>query len=359
MPDCLENIIGLTDIDCNCYEGDKPVDWDDLNDSETGFYLTDPDFGFPVVEEINGTGNCGNGTLFDMLQRARTKAINAFRADLGAAVLKRHRNAVQFRGTIGKTNSNGLITIAENYAGVQILPKPFNDAKFVLEAIYLGLNVADTVTVTIASNEDEVDTPLFTPDTVNITTQANKYPRQALATPLELPFWQMTDAQALKYLIYYTMPAGAKAMSNAFTCCSAKPGWRRHMEVYGLGTNDLTQTGGLLSSAQGIVLEGYTTCNEVGWLCRLDNIGGYSTKQVVGRAIQHKGGAFLVSGIIDSQQINRFTLKPKEELYARRNSLQAEYMNAVDWIANNLPIEAMDCLECKSNKKHETRQLLV
>ena len=131
------------------------------------------------------------------------------------------------------------------------------------------------------------------------------------------------------------------------------------MEVYGLATDDLTQAGGMLASANGIVLEGYTLCSEVDWFCRLDSIGGYSTKQLVGRAVQHKGGAFLVSGVIDSQQINRFTLKPKEELYARLNTLQSEYMNAVDWIANNLPIEAMDCLECKSAKKHESKALLV
>lgn len=359
MPDCLANIVGLTDIDCNCYEGDQPVDWDDLNASETGFYLTDPEFGFPIVEEINGTGNCGSGTVFDMLEKARTKALNAFRADLGAAIMRRHRNAVQFRGTIGKLNSGGLVTIPNTYAGVQILPRPIHGAKFYLEAIYLGLNVSDTVTVTIASNEDEVDTPLFTPQTVNIATTANKYTRHALATPIELDFWRMTAPQELRYFIYYTPPAGSKAMSNTFTCCGNKPNWRRHMEVYGLATDDLTQAGGMLASANGIVLEGYTLCSEVDWLCRLDSIGGYSTKQLVGRAVQHKGGAFLVSGVLDSQQINRFTLKPKEELYARRDYLQKEYMNAVDWIANNLPIEAMDCLECKSAKKHESKALLV
>lgn len=359
MPDCLQNIVGLTDVDCNCYEADKPETWDDLNDSETGFYVTDPEFGFPIVEEINGTGGCGAGTLFDMLSRARTKAINAFRADLGGAIMKRYRNNVQFRGTIGKTNSSSLVSIPQAYAGVQILPRPLRDGVFVLEAIYLGLNVSDTVTITIASNEDDVDTPLFTTETLDITTTANKFKRQALATPLELPFWLMTAPGTLKYLVYYTMPAGAKAMSNAFVCCGSAMPWRKHMDVHGLATDDLTETGGLLGSANGIVLEGYTSCNEVEWLCRLDNIGGYSTKQIVGRAIQHKAGAFLVSGIIDSPQINRFTLKPKEELYARRDYLQKEYMNAVDWIANNLPSEATDCLECKSDRKHEVRQLLV
>lgn len=360
MPDCLDNIIGLTDVECECYAGDLPEDWAEVNVSETGFYLTDPEFGFPIVEEINATGNCGGGTLYDMLETARNKAIKAFRADLGMAIMKRHRNVVQFRGTIGKLESNSRVRPAEDYVGVQLLPRPLRDGKFVLEAIYLGLSVADTVAVTIATNEGNVDTPLFTPVTVDITTQANKFVRKELDTPLELPFFQMTNAEDLRYLIYYTPPAGASVLSNRFTCCSKSPAWRQHIQAHGLSTNDITEfEPGKLGNAMGVVLEGYTVCNEVGWLCRLDQIGGYSVKQLAGRAIQHKGGAFLVSGILDSAQINRYTLKPKEELYARRDYLQKEYMNAVDWIANNLPSEALDCLECKSANRHQVRQMIV
>jgi len=109
----------------------------------------------------------------------------------------------------------------------------------------------------------------------------------------------------------------------------------------------------------GLALEGYFTCSEVEWLCRLDEIGGYNTQQVVGRAIQHKAAAQVISDILQTNKINRYTLKPKEELWGRRQYLNGEYANAVNFIAQNLPAEAMDCLECKSSQRHRRTSLLV
>lgn len=365
MPDCLQNIVGLTDRDCACYDGSKPANIADLNASETGFYITDAEFGYPVIEEIDATGNCGDGLMWDMLINARTKALLAFRGDLSAAILKRHRNSVSFQGMIGKASASGADSLTETYIGHQILPRPLRDAVFVLEAVHLGLSAAHAVTVTVESNEYKSNAPEFTAATVVINSVAGKFVRAAFPTALRLPFYNASMQGDLKYFVHYTPPAGVKALSNRFTCCSMRPKWESMMDVWGIRSNDLEESGedgrprGKGIAANGLILEGYVTCDEVEWLCRLDNIGGYATKQVVARAIQHKAGAFLVSGIIDSAQINRFTLKPKEELYARRDYLQKEYMNAVDWIANNLPGEAVDCLTCKSAANFRVKQNIV
>lgn len=361
MADCLENIIGLSGKDCSCYEGDKPAEFATLNASDTGYYITDPEFGFPVMEEIDLTGNCGDGTIWDKLINARTKALLSFRTDLAAALAERYRHKLQTKERIfGKLEATTTTPLGNTYAGLSLFPKPFRDAKFILEAVYLGLDVAEDVDFTITTNQHDISGPtVWTDETFTLTTVAGKFTRKALDTPLEMPFFSQYNSDNLVYHIGYEVPTGASAMSNKFYCCGNKPSWMNFMGICGWTYDSLVDipTGGTFP--QGMALEGYFSCNEIDWLCRLDSLAGYSTKSVVGRAVQHKAAAILVSDILASGKINRWTLKPKEELWGKRRYLNGEYVNAVQWIAANLPPEATDCLECQPQSGYKKKSILV
>lgn len=361
MADCLQNIVGLTDKDCGCYEADKPEGFDSLNLSSSGYFITDPEFGFPVMEEIDLTGGCGDGTIWEKLIRAREKALLAFRTDLSAAMASRYRNKLQTKETIlGKLEATTSSDVSSAYAGLGLYPKPFRDAKFILEAVYLGLNVATDVTFHITSNMKDISgvTP-FTDQTFTLTTVAGKFTRKALDTPLEMPFFSKYNSQNLRYYVAYEVPEGAKVLANKFYCCGNRPSWFNFMGITGFQYDSLEDipVGG--SFPYGMALEGYFSCDEIDWLCRMDTLAGYTTESVVGRAIQHKAAAILISDILASSKINRFTLKPKEELWGRRKYLNGEYTNAVQWIASNLPPEATDCLECQPQSGFRKSSILV
>jgi len=364
MADCLQNIIGLTDQTCACYEDDKPVDFATQNATDTGYYITDPEFGFNLLEEIDATGNCAGADVWEKLIAARAKAIAAFRTDLSAAVNDTHRHVLQTKDRmIGRLQYTSYNAVSDTYAGIVLKPRPYRDAKFVLQAIYLGLDTATDVTVTIKTNsEDIANASTFSEQTVTITTQANKFVRKALDTPLELPFYSIQNPDDLKYFIYYEVPEGARPLANKFYCCGKKPGYWQHLHACGMLTSQVTDTDEISDSGNsphGVALEGYFSCSEVEWLCRLDELAGYSVQSVVGRAIQHKAAAFLISDILSSNKINRFTLKPKEELWGRRKYLNKEFSNAVQWIAGNLPSEAMDCLACKNGERFRPAPIMV
>jgi len=165
------------------------------------------EFGYSLFEEIEATGNCSDSTLWERLIAARTKAIRAFRTDLSAAVNTTHRHVLQTKDRmIGRVQATSTNAVGSTYAGVTLKPNPYRDAKFVLQAVYLGLDTSTDVTITIKTNsEDIANASTFTEQTLSITTQANKFVRKALGTPLELPFYSIQNPDDLKYFIYYEM----------------------------------------------------------------------------------------------------------------------------------------------------------
>ena len=58
---CLENIVGLSETACNCWDAEKPVDFDALNASSSGLYVAAADT-IPL-KWANSSADCENGGL--------------------------------------------------------------------------------------------------------------------------------------------------------------------------------------------------------------------------------------------------------------------------------------------------------
>src|SRR3990167_8438397 len=113
MLDCLQNLVGLTDKQCDCFEGSKPTDFDALNESETGYYLTDGDYGMPLLDAVFSAIDCGDGdNLWDVLIEARTSAINSVYTDLQSALLQFYDKTIQpFTGLVGQRRATSTKNI--------------------------------------------------------------------------------------------------------------------------------------------------------------------------------------------------------------------------------------------------------
>jgi hypothetical protein len=362
MP-CIDNIIGLTDLDTSCF-GDKPSGWADTNASDTGYYLTDPKHGFSVLEEAFSTLPAGQTTVWEMLIRARSKAIMKFKTDLGAAIRNLYYQRTPDRVTIGKVKDSSVQWSTSDFMGIELTPEPIRYGSFFLTHIYLGLDTSGAIDVKIASNEaDRVSSgDAFSEQTVNITAVANKFVRHELTTEIELPLYSNIRTQDLRYRIYYE-PSGQKPINNNFYCCSDRPHWKKVMGAHGFAVSSSRWAAkdfeGASTGAQGLAIEGHFKCDTVQYLCDLDNIGGEDVQEVAAVTILNLAASFLISDILDSGKINRFTAKPKEELWGRRQRHEGEYNNNVMWLANNLPRAATDCLTCKESKRIQKRSILV
>jgi hypothetical protein len=343
--DCLSNLIGLTDRTCDCWDDSKPETWADVNASDSGLFVTDPEYGYEALDRIFANADCGDGSIWDLLQRSRTKAISNFVTDLGAQIQSLYKNRAQFAGTIGRPNASRVEPRGQEYIGMILYPRLLQGAKFIVTHIHIGTNFSGDVDVVLTSNNGDY----FTPVTTTITGIANRFVRAAVDTPIELPFYSAYREGDLRYYAYYSTAGGTiQPLGNSFYCCGGKSKHEKFLKAGGFGVDTLTDLGEVTakgSGANGLSLEGYLYCSGVDWLCDLDTIGGYSLKMVVARAIQMKAAALLYSMDNDSTRINRFT-EPSSGNIDRMIRLNELYFNQIVWISQNLPVSAVDCLLC-------------
>lgn len=358
MLDCLQNLVGLTDKECACFDESELAGFAELNESETGYYLTDEDYGLPMLESIYAGIDCGDETnVFSVLNRARTFAVNAIYTDLQAALRQRFDQTVTaFSGLVGQRRAGGTRTVGASATTIGQLwqPKGVKDGKFVATHIWVGVDTAGPLTISISSNE-----PDFVPfsQTVTVAT-GGVFQKFALTAPVELPLYSKnTDYGSgsncgVRYAISYPS-AGLKPMSNVFSCCGGmNTGWKAHIVAGGFETSDLD---GLLDNcgytcngyAQGLAVEGYLGCDNLQWLCELKELNGKDLRDVLARAVQHKGAQNLAQHILDSTNINFWTTLNRESLYGKRNHAKAQFDILISWIADNLPNGVTGCYKCR------------
>lgn len=357
MADCLDLLVGLTDNDCNCYTTSRPATY---NTSTSGYYITDADEGFNVLEAVAMGIPCGDATIWDALNQSRDKAIIRLRTDFIDKLREVRRPRLNtFNSVIGKITANQIMATAYPYAGVKILLQEVKGGSFFIDEFWVGLNVTTTFNLVVASND-----PNFIPITVPVTSEAYKFKQKVLDSPIELPMYSElvlnnTGDERLKYYIYYEIPAGAQPLNNRWVCCGANPTWKAHMDISGFTTNDVTipiESGGG-GSAMGIAMKGYFKCDDLDWFCELDKEAGVGYRNVVARAIQAKSAAYLLNYVLNKQDVSQYTLMNRDEMHDKRAYLEIRYKEYVEWLTDNYPTRANDCYICI--KRQEIKGILI
>lgn len=361
MLDCLTNLVGLTDKECSCFDDSQPADFDEINASETGYFLTDEDYGLPLLSAVYSAIDCGDGaTVFSVLQKARAAALKSIYTDLQAAMLNFYDRAVRpFYGLIGQRKANGSRTVTNQTVGQLWRPNHIKDASFVASGIWLGATQAGSIEIKISSNDPDFDE--YT-QTVDYTT-AGRFQYFALTTAQTLPFYSRnTDGAGcasdcgLQYAISYVLPSGAKPLDNVYSCCGNRnTEWKQYMTAGGFETSDLAT---LIEScnttrngyAMGLAVDGYLTCDNLQWLCELEELNGYELRDVLARAIQFSATVYLAQHILDSSNINFWTVLNRESLYGKRNHAKKKFDDYMLWIAENVPPGMTGCYKCKPSQ---------
>lgn len=357
MSDCLDNLIGLTDVDCECFEDDRPEDYDT---STSGYYLTDADEGFNILEALASGLPCGDANIWDAMVKARDKAIVRLRTDYVDKLREVRRPRLNtFNSVIGKITANQIVATAFPYAGVKMLLQEVKGGEFVIEEFYIGLDKTKTVTLNIVSND-----PLFTPIQVTGTTEAGKFKSIEPDNPIVLPMYSdlvlnNTGDERLKYWIWYEIPTESQPLNNRWVCCGANPNWKAHLDISGFTTNDVTvpiESGGG-GSAMGIAIRGYFKCNDLDWFCNIDKEAGISYRNVLAKALQAKSAAYLMNYVLNKQDVNQYTLMNRNEMHDKRAYLEQRYLDYMTWLIDNYPTKANDCFVCI--KKIERKSLMI
>lgn len=335
--DCLDNLVGLTDRECDCISGGQPSGW---NDSESGYYLTDSEYGMPLMDAVFANLDCSQTTVWDQLDKARTQAIRDFQGELLQMLNhSREQKIPGWKGLIGKTDGVFGGT-GRTYTGIQLRPKyRSRDAYFVVTGLMLAIETPGSYTLEITSNDPE-----FVPitDTAVITSQ--QWQRHTFATPIQLPFYKINE-ESLRYT--FTLQAnGSRFRFNKPYCCQ-KPIWTHYFDWGGFANDSIDNERNYCgTNFGGMAIEGYFDCKKLDWLCNLTELNGLDLQDLIARCIQIKGAIKLATNILESGRINYWTVLAPEMLAARRTMLQEKYKEYMEWMIKNLPGNVSGCWGC-------------
>ncbi len=348
---CLDTLVGLSPDEHACWTTDPPSGY---GTSGSGYYLTDQDYGVTVMDgsEVDGWG---------ILTAAREQAVREVKTDLLALIMARFDSALYpFNGWVGKLKHTGTNSAADGaYIGLRIRARRQKGVVLVLDEVRLGLDTAGPHSVTVASND-----PLFVaPAALSVAHSANAFEGDSWPSGgVSLPLWTETDET--DWIEYYVAieRGSAAALNNKLWCCAAAPEWRGHFEVAGFSADSAApETAGAFSSmGNGMAIKAHLTCQNLDWLCELEQLNGYYLSDVLARAIQQRAAAIVCAALLETPGIAVGSGFNAKVLIDRRNFLNPKSAEKLQWIAENLPAKGVtDCFKCKPSKLFHTSKILT
>ena len=370
---CFENIIGLSRRYCPCVD-DRPID---AGISASGLYLDElPGLGLRMADSAK---DCGDDGLWTMLDRARSNAILDFRADLGRAILQgtdaRRRDGISTIGMEKNAHRTGH-ALNFNYHGLTIQTAKVKGGRFRVLAIGTAFKgtVPATIDVSVYARREEATEVL---DTYTVNAQSGKIIWTDLPEPLELSMSELAVGHP-RFWFLYEPPEGLQAMNCEISCgCGGfKPSWNERSPQYessnqkngmlwaewamaaGIRGNDLDARveWGTCNPSQGLMLKVQFECDITSTFCPdTPNYEYDAVQQVMAHAVRFKAGADLITQLLNSTRIDRYTMTAGEALAATRDGYMTEYTNRVSGFLgphfsefNNINAYG-DCRRCKDH----------
>jgi hypothetical protein len=169
----------------------------------------------------------------------------------------------------------------------------------------------------------------------------------------------------LTYWFTIEQADGTRVKSIKNFCCGNRPIWTQYFNVHRYTKDEAPDTtntpilNGCSSYSDGLALTLHLDCDETNWLCRMEEISGYSAYHAAGRSIQAAAAAGAIATVLQSNQINRYTLQPPDALNSVYKHRMEVYETNMRWLASNLPKDATGCLECADKVSFRTQTILV
>jgi hypothetical protein len=371
---CLETVVGLSRTACACWDTGKPVDF---NTSESGLFVSD----LVPLQMANSAADCEQGGVWDIMQTARTNAINTFLAELPATLNKNWTPTLTpFLGWAGSNKFNSSLSVLQNgnFVGLRLVPHQIKGGVIILRSVELaleGLAFPAVVNVQVYSNRD----PTLVLGTAAVTlTTSGKFYAANFATPVTLDISDKDSAGRtyvdpyLEYYIVYSMPVGGRYVNNTINeggcnfCMGRNAAdvnrltpYVQYVSLAGVENDTIagmTTPRNLTQNANGLRLNADYGCQQISWLCDLTfditaiGAGNHSDfARSIAICLQQKMGEYVADAILKSGNINSMTILSTEAMLGKLQSCRKNYNLALVHIADNMPQDLTDCLACKES----------
>jgi len=342
--ECLEQIIGLSETTCDCFDP-KPADYDKSN---SGLFLDQlPGIDLQIAASPSP---CEKGGVWDLMSLARKNAIKEFQTDLFACIASVSKaKRKNYRGTIGEPDWTMIETPGGNYVGWKLTSPNIKDAYIRIKSITTIMDSNATFDIQVYSNIDQELVHTFT----GIQSEALKRKKNDV-DDLVLPLFDEKCGEELIYYIVY-QPTTFSPLDNDIDCgCGSKDrSYLQFFELDGTYGNDPSTKSGQenfveFSKAQGLCIQADVFCRLDDAICQYTVDNHDPMFQVMAKAIQFKAGEFMAEYILQSGNINRYTLLSKERLWGKRNHYQTQYNTRIMALCGDVDLTNSDCFSCEN-----------
>lgn len=357
--DCFTNIIGLSRIDCECF--DENINWDE---SYSGLYVDEAEgLSLKMVDAVKDCENDNN--IWLLMDTARSNAIRQFVSDTNMRLLQKYQLArSNFYGNIGRLDYKKDLVINNTYAGIRIATANVVGGWMKIKEITTLFSGVSTRTLTIYNNLNEVV------DTVNIDTVDG---RKVNPVNIVLPLWD-TRTTALEYYFVYAVNPAIPCKNNDIncsTCSGVKYSFDMDHPYYKSVSNKLAgwSKWAMIGEWSGDTLDFSDVCTfadntmnglsiGVDFYCDLSKQYCFDNPDItdpifitVAFALQYLTAHKLLIEIISSPNVSRYTMVGTEGLQSLIAYHKGKYDEAIDWLIKNANTQNTDCLACRDNIK--------
>jgi len=337
-PSCFDHIIGLIPAE-NCLEGYQ----DEYSESLSGLFLSE-------LQGIKINDTCGLD-VFELMLKARRNAILTVKTDITVLSSSNVQPArVPFSGDIGGVtfnrikNTDGfygmrLFTSIEGarikYTGIKFMP--YSSGNFVLN-VYSDFELLATVPITGCTAKRPKVVTFSTPIVV---TQGSTY------------FIVQGD---LTYAGKMQCCGHTSWCFNIDKPCynSSKPVWQKWVMAAGIHGADVNDRADWRTCVEnyGMAVMASFTCNMDELLCSdFSDFENNENDRALAFAILYKTGEYFLNAIIDTGEVNRFTLLGSDALDFNREEYLKRYQQMILWYSDNLDLSRNDCFICKGRSR--------
>lgn len=349
--DCLKNIIGITNTDCLCVlDGLTDDQKAAIKVSESGLFLDELEGGLSL-RAVKYLDACQN--FAQMALAARDTAIKKIYADIMVALSQKYKAGKQaFTGQIGRPSYTRTMNGQSQFQFLRLRAAENTDAVLKITGLRIIVDRVATFHVRLLKtfSGGNQGTEIMN---VEITSLANAYTTIPLPNdqPLSLPLMDNGTANDY-YLVWDRVEAGgANPKDIKIDCnCGSGNGFTSYLEARGGELTDVNMLGTKTTDefTHGFSIDADIRCTPGDLICR-----EYDRENAIALtmawAIMYKAGEILIEKVMNSGEVNRYTMMNREYLWGKRNHFRAAYDERILYLSSVIDVSSSDCFICRNN----------
>lgn len=351
--ECLNEIIGITNDNCPCVlDGLSEEQKAKIKVSKSGLYLDDLE-GMVTMRALTQLDSCSN--FAKMALAARDEAVKVLYEGILVSLSKKYKEGKgAFIGNIARPSYAGTLNTFKRYQYLKITPVEKSDAVLKLSGFRAIIDRKGLVDAKIYSVEDNGNQGTVVWSGQVQATQNTYVALPIEATGLTLPL-SRNGVKLEYYFVWDKDVAGGanpKDLKISCNCGFSGNGWESFIKVEGGELDDVNMFGMRnvdSTHSHGILLDVDIRCVPGNLICKeydRDN----AIAVTIANAIRYKTGALTVQKILDSPEINRYTMMNREALYGKRAHFNSQYESRVAYLASVIDVSSSDCFICRDTQ---------